>query len=112
VNNTTIVNRVSYNGGQGGTAAKPTERERGVEREQIRQATADQIRHEHAARGNRALRASENKGIPPIAATPRSGAFTDRNVQPAKADAAQRNDRREGDRAPPETAPAERRQRE
>jgi hypothetical protein len=45
---------------------------------------AEQTRHIEAARANPELRASANHGRPPIAATPKPGAFRDRAVVPAK----------------------------
>lgn len=103
INNNVTVNRVSYNGGQGGTAARPSERERNAERERI-EATPEQVRHEQGARGNRELRMSANKGRPPIAATPRPGAFNDGNAQPAHDDAQERPGRRQGKSAPDKPA--------
>src|SRR5260370_23906945 len=43
-----------------------------------------QAQHVQAARTNPQLRASVNRGKPPVAATPRPGAFNDRAVAPAK----------------------------
>lgn len=57
VNNTTV-NRVSYNGGTGGTSAQPTAAERSAEHEKHVPATSEQTNHEHAASTNRSLLAS------------------------------------------------------
>lgn len=74
VNNTTV-NKVSFNGGTGGTTAAPTAAERAAEREPHTAPTAEQTEHEHSASTNKALRASENHGKPSIAATPKAGQF-------------------------------------
>ena len=73
VNNT--VNRVSYNGGRGGISARPTTREETALRERHISAVAAQTQHMQAARSNPEMRASSNRGRPPIAATARPGAF-------------------------------------
>jgi hypothetical protein len=90
VHNTTTINRVSYNGGQGGIAAQPNEREVKAGREPHQAFTDEQTRHQQGARGNRALRASENGGAPPIAATPRPSAFNHRDARPATKEGAPR----------------------
>jgi hypothetical protein len=82
INNT--VNRVSYNGGNGGVNARPTpEQERAAHERHIPPVGA-QTQHVQAARANPQLRASVNQGKPPVAATPKPGAFNDRAVVPAK----------------------------
>ncbi len=63
VNNTTI-SRVSYNGGTGGTLAKPTARELVAVRERHIPATAEQTQHRQTAGSNRELLASVNHGQP------------------------------------------------
>src|SRR6266700_4580591 len=70
VNNVTV-NRVSFNGGHGGVNRRPSREEQTAERERRIQPTEMQSHHENAARENRELRASENHGRPPIAATAR-----------------------------------------
>ena len=84
VNNTTI-NRVSYNGGNGGVMARPTREEIAAEREPHRAALPMQSQHERAASENRQLFASENHGRPQIAATARPAEFKGRDVIAAKA---------------------------
>ena len=88
VYNTTVinnnVNRVSYNGGNGGIEARATAEEEAAEREKHIGATSVQTHQEHAALTNPHLRASENHGKPPIAATPKAGAFNDHGIEPAK----------------------------
>jgi len=83
INNTTV-NRVSYNGGNGGINARPTRDEESAERERHLSATAMQAQHAEVARANPELRASVNRGRPPVAATPRPGAFRDRGVVAAR----------------------------
>jgi hypothetical protein len=74
VNNTTV-NRVSYNGGVGGTTARPTAQEETAARAQRIGPVAAQHEQVQTARGNPELRASANQGKPPIAATDKPGSF-------------------------------------
>jgi hypothetical protein len=83
VNNTTV-NRVSYNGGNGGVNARPTPQQEAVAHERHVPAVAVQTQHAQAARSQPELRASANHGKPPVAATPKAGAFKDPAVVPAK----------------------------
>ena len=83
INNTTV-NRVSYNGGNGGITARPRPEEEAAARERHIPPVAVQIQHAQAAREKPELRASVNHGTPPVAATPKPGAFSDRAVVPAK----------------------------
>jgi hypothetical protein len=78
------VNRVSYNGGTGGTTAQPTAAERAAENEKHTPATSEQMNHEHAASTNKSLLASENHGHPAVAATSKPGQFTGHGVVAAK----------------------------
>ncbi len=82
VNNRTE-NRVSYNGGRGGISARPNSAQLAAERERHVQRTSLQTQQEQAASRNTALRASENHGRPPIAATAKPGDFRS-NVVPAR----------------------------
>jgi hypothetical protein len=84
VNNNVNVTRVSYNGGNGGVNVRPTAQEQAAARERHLGPVAPQIQHIQAARSNRELRASENHGKPPIAATQKPGAFSGGAVVPAK----------------------------
>lgn len=68
-------NRVSFNGGQGGTTLRPTPQQQAFAREGHVAMTPLQVQHEHAAAGNRALWNSVNHGHPTIAATARPGEF-------------------------------------
>src|SRR6202521_1934589 len=86
-NRTVIVNNtrnVSFNG-RGGVGARPTPQEERFSRESHNAALAAQTQHEHAARQNRQLFASENHGRPAIAATARAGEFNGPHVQRARA---------------------------
>ena len=88
VYSTTVVNnnvtRVSYNGGNGGLNARATAQEQAAARQRHIGPAQAQIQHVQAARSNRELRASENHGKPPIAATQRPGALSGGGVVPAK----------------------------
>ena len=88
VYNTTVVKntnvRVSYNGGNGGINARPTPAEEAIVHERHVPPVAAQKQHVQAARVNPELRAAANHGKPPIAATPKPGAFNDRAFIPAK----------------------------
>jgi hypothetical protein len=107
INNNTTVNRVSYNGGNGGINRHPRPEEEAASRERHIPPSAVQAQHAQAARANPELRASVNHGKPPVAATPRPGAFSDRAVVPAKQTGATYN--HPMNRAavqPPDTLPA------
>ena len=82
VNNRTE-NRVSYNGGRGGIDRRPSSEQLAAERERHVQRTSVQMQQEQAASRDRALRASENHGRPPVAATAKPGDFRT-NVAPAR----------------------------
>jgi hypothetical protein len=88
VYNTTVinnnVNRVSYNGGNGGIDRRPRPEEEAAARERHIAPVADQTRHMQEARSNPQQRASVNMGRPAIAATPRPGSFRDRGVVAAR----------------------------
>jgi WXXGXW repeat (2 copies) len=76
-------NRVSFNGGQGGTALRPTPQQQAFAGESHMPPTPPQVQHERAAAGNRALWNSVNHGEPPVAATVRPGGFTGPGIGPA-----------------------------
>ncbi len=88
VYNTTVVvnnnSRVSYNGGNGGLDARPTYQEQTATHERHIPPVAAQTQHMQIARTNPALRASQNRGKPPIAATARPAAFSGSGVVPAR----------------------------
>jgi hypothetical protein len=73
--NETVVNHVSFNGGNGGINARPTAQEEAVAHDRHIPAVAAQTEHVQAARSNPELRASANHGKPPIAATAKPGEF-------------------------------------
>src|SRR5262249_22158417 len=90
VYNTTVVNnvnvtRVSYNGGNGGVQERATVQEKQADREHHICAVAAQQQHSQEARHDQALRASDNHGRPPIAATDKPGQFRAGTVVAAKA---------------------------
>jgi hypothetical protein len=88
VYNTTVINnnvtRVSYNGGNGGINERPRPEEERAAHERHLPPVAEQQQHWQAARSNPELRASANHGKPPIAATPKPGAFNERGVVGAR----------------------------
>src|SRR3984893_18278961 len=107
INNNTTVNRVSYNGGNGGIDRRPRPEEEAASRERHIPPVAVQAQHAQAARANPELRASVNHGKPPVAATPRPGAFSDRAVVPAKQTGASYNHPvNHAEVQPPATTPA------
>jgi hypothetical protein len=83
INNTTLT-RVSYNGGNGGINERPRPEEEAAAHARHLPPVPDQRQHVQAARSNPELRASLNRGKPPIAATPKPGAFNERGVVPAR----------------------------
>lgn len=82
INNVTV-NRISYNGGPGGTAARATQQELQAARMQRSGPIAAQRQQMTQAAQNRDLRAQFNHGAPAIAATPRPGAFAERGITAA-----------------------------
>jgi hypothetical protein len=78
------VTRASFNGGAGGTTARPTPQEQAATREPHVAATPLQTQHAQAASTNKAMLASVNHGSPAIAATARPGQFEGKGVVPAK----------------------------
>lgn len=85
VYNKTVVNnlavtRVSFNGGTGGTIARPTAQEETWAHEQHIPPTTTQTQHVQAASTNRSLFASVNHGKPAIAATSKPGDFSGHGV--------------------------------
>ncbi len=79
VENTTV-NRVSFNGGDGGITARPTAAEEAAAHERHVGPVAAQTQHAQEARSNPQQRASMNQGKPPIAATGRPGEFKGKDV--------------------------------
>lgn len=87
INNNTTINRVSYNGGPGGIAARPTATEEAAARQPHIAPTAVQMRQENMAKSNPQLRASVNNGKPAIAATATAGDFNHGAVAASRAGA-------------------------
>ncbi len=75
VNRVTVVNHVSFNGGEGGIQERPRPEELAVERERHLPPVSAQTQHIQTARSNPQLRASANQGRPPVAATERATEF-------------------------------------
>ncbi len=73
VPNSFAANRVSYNGGQGGLSARPTQGEMLAERDHHLGATNVQQRHQEAAQHDRSQFAATNHGLPGVAATRNAG---------------------------------------
>jgi hypothetical protein len=89
VYNETVVNninvtRVSYNGGNGGLAARATPQEQAAAQEHHIAPTGEQTQHQQLASTNRSLLDSQNHGHPTIAATVKPSAFTGRGVMAAR----------------------------
>src|ERR1700723_2574073 len=83
INNTTVTN-VSYNGGPGGAAARPTPEEQTFAHEQHAPPTSSQMQQQRTAVSNHAQWASQNQGKPQVAATAKPGAFTGSGVVAAR----------------------------
>ncbi|HEY5103363.1 MAG TPA: hypothetical protein VII70_11320, partial [Steroidobacteraceae bacterium] len=82
-NKTVIVNnntRVSFNGGNGGVRAQPTQTELAAVHDRHVAPTPMQTEHVRTASSNRALLASVNHGAPAIAATSKPGVFAGKGV--------------------------------
>jgi hypothetical protein len=86
--NSTTVTKVSFNGGTGGTIAKPNAQELAAANDKHAPATHLQTQHQHVAGNNHALLASVNHGKPMIAATAKAGQFSGQGVVAAKGFAA------------------------
>ncbi len=84
VNNNTTINRVSYNGGDGGVNARPTPEQEAAAHERHIPPASVQVQHVQAAHNNPELRASANQGKPPVAATPKPGEFKGHEVVAAR----------------------------
>src|SRR5271154_3816785 len=82
--NETTVNRLSFNGGNGGVQVRATSQEEAAGREHHIAPVAAQTEQVQSARGNPEQRASSNHGKPPVAATEKPGAFKDSGAVPAR----------------------------
>jgi hypothetical protein len=83
INNT--VQNISYNGGEGGTTARPTAQEEAAAAQRHIPPTPGQVQHVQTASTNRQLFESTNHGRPPIAATAKPAEFSGRSIAEAKA---------------------------
>jgi hypothetical protein len=81
----TVVNHVSFNGGNGGIQARATARDEAVERDRHIAPVAAQLQHRQEAHSDPQQRASENRGKPSVAATARPGEFKSGAVQAREA---------------------------
>jgi hypothetical protein len=82
--NNVVVNHVSYNGGPGGINARPTPQEEEASRQRHIGPVAAQEQLMRTARSNTDLRANQNQGRPPIAATPKPTEFHGNGVVAAR----------------------------
>jgi hypothetical protein len=85
VYNKTVINnvnvtKVSFNGGAGGTNAKPNQLELAAASERHVGQTALQTQHQTTASTNKEMRASYNSGHPGVAATSHAGHFSGEGV--------------------------------
>ena len=78
--NNVNVSTVSYNGGPGGTTARPNSVQLAAANQRRSGPVAEQTQHIQTAQSDPRLRASENKGRPAVAATPRPGQFSGREI--------------------------------
>lgn len=78
------VNRVSFNGGTGGTKAHETKEQRAFARQQHFAATPIQQKNVTAASKDKALSNKANHGRPPVAATAHPAQFKGTGVVPAR----------------------------
>ncbi|HUZ32319.1 MAG TPA: hypothetical protein VMV19_09500 [Xanthobacteraceae bacterium] len=76
--------RVSFNGGSGGTAGRPTSEQQRAAREQHIAAIPAQLQHERTASADKSQLATENHGRPAIAATPKPNQFSGKGVVAAR----------------------------
>ncbi len=85
INRNVTVNHVSYNGGPGGIEARATPQQEMAARERHIGPVEAQTQHMRTARFDPELRASQNHGRPPVAATARPNQFRGRSVVKARA---------------------------
>lgn len=83
INNVTV-NRVSFNGGSGGVAARPTAQEAAFDHERHMPPVSAQVHHAEQARSEPTLHSKANHGVPAIAATARPARFTGPGVVHAR----------------------------
>jgi len=82
-------NSIGFNGGRGGTTARPTAAQETAAHERHTPATSAQTGHQQAASKNHELLASVNHGKPPIAATSKPGELAGKGVVAANGAAAE-----------------------
>jgi hypothetical protein len=85
VSNNAGVSRVSFNGGHGGTTARPTAGEQAAARDHHIFATSAQEQHQREASTDRSQFASVNHGKPAITATAKPAEFSGHGLVAAKA---------------------------
>jgi hypothetical protein len=102
VTNNTTINRISYNGGAGGVAARPTAAGEAYVHARHVPPTREQSDHVQAARADRTLLASGNRGRPPVEAGAVSASGDLPSLSP---DALRRQLRGRGTRARRRTTP-------
>ncbi|TAL78232.1 MAG: hypothetical protein EPN75_11300 [Beijerinckiaceae bacterium] len=78
------VNRVSFNGGNGGTKARETKEQRTFARQQHFAPTVVQEKNVTAARNDKSLSNKANHGRPPVAATAHPAQFKGTGVVPSR----------------------------
>lgn len=105
INKTVNITRVSYNGGPHGVMAQPSAQELRYAHERHVAPLAAQVQQREMASHVQSLRAAVNHGAPPVAATPRAGAFAARNVTHAQPRAASVAASRASDSRATESAP-------
>ena len=84
INNVTV-NNVSYNGGPGGTSARPTRAQEAMAHEHHTAPIPAQVQHREEASRDRTQFASVNRGKPEVAATMRPSEFKAKEAVPARA---------------------------
>lgn len=80
INNVTV-NKVSYAGGPGGVAARPSAQEEQAARQRHMPPTSVQQQHRDGARSTHELLATVNHGAPPIAATAKPNDFSSKSLR-------------------------------
>jgi hypothetical protein len=86
INNVTV-NKVSYAGGPGGVAARPSAQEEQSARQRHMPPTSVQEQHRNSAGSTHELLATVNHGAPPIAATAKANDFSTRSLRVSAASA-------------------------
>ncbi|HTJ65370.1 MAG TPA: adenylate cyclase [Alphaproteobacteria bacterium] len=98
INNRTV-NRISFNGGRNGINARPDRQQIAAAREARKRPiplTDDQKQHFRAAKSDQSLRAKNNQGHPPVAATDKPGNLKGPGATGAKQRDHAKQDRQQG----------------